>query len=121
MVPVIQKTDPPAEFGTAERCFITELLNHENDPALSIARARVEPGVTTAWHKLADVMERYLIISGQGRMEIDGLDPTDVTKNDVVSIPSGAAQRITNTGPEDLIFFAICSPRFTPDCYISLE
>lgn len=121
MPPMIQKADPTAEFETAERCFITELSNDENDPAVSIARARVEPGVTTAWHKLASVMERYLIISGQGRMEIDGLDPTDVTKDDVVSIPAGAAQRITNTGTEDLIFFAVCSPRFTPDFYISLE
>src|SRR3546814_4640431 len=32
---------------TEERCFISEWSNHDDDPALSIARARVSPGVTT--------------------------------------------------------------------------
>ena len=110
-----------AEFETAERCFITELVNDESSPDLSIARARVEPGVTTAWHKLDGMTERYLIFSGQGRMEISEQEPTDVAKGDLVTISAGAAQRITNTGHEDLIFFAICTPRFTPACYIDLE
>ena len=29
----------------------------------------------------------------------------------------GDDQRITNTGEDDLIFLAICSPRFVPDAY----
>jgi hypothetical protein len=39
---------PPPETFTEEGCFITELHNTELDPAVSIARARVEPGVLTA-------------------------------------------------------------------------
>jgi mannose-6-phosphate isomerase-like protein (cupin superfamily) len=121
MSPVIQKANPSTEFETAERCFITELLNDENDPTVSIARARVEPGVTTAWHQLTGTAERYLILSGQGCVDVDGLTPADVTAYDVVSIPPDTPQRITNTGEEDLIFLAICTPRFTPECYRSLE
>jgi mannose-6-phosphate isomerase-like protein (cupin superfamily) len=117
----IKKFDPADEFSTDERCFITELMNDASNPALSIARARVEPGVTTAWHKLIGTAERYLIVSGTGRMEIEGVDAQDVSKGDVVSIPPHSPQRITNTGSENLIFFAICTPRFTPECYIGLE
>jgi len=29
-------------------------------------------------------------------------------------------QRISNIGTNDLIFLAICNPRFTPECYESL-
>lgn len=121
MNPVLKKFNPNDEFEIAERCFITELANDENDPAVSIARARVEPGVTTAWHQLKDTAERYIIVSGEGRVEVAGLEPSGVTAGDVACIPPDTPQRITNTGEKDLIFFAVCSPRFTPDCYISLE
>jgi mannose-6-phosphate isomerase-like protein (cupin superfamily) len=35
----------------------------------------------------------------------------------VVIIPPHCWQRITNNGAEDLIFLAICSPRFLPENY----
>lgn len=117
----IRKLTAADEFETTERCFITEIANTPDDENISIARARVEPGMTTAWHKLRGVSERYLIISGQGLAEIGNLEPADVTAGDVVCIPPDTPQRITNIGKADLIFFAVCSPRFTPDCYISLE
>lgn len=121
MNPEIRSFDPAAEFETEERCFITELLNDETSPELSVARARVEPGVTTAWHKLTDTDERYLIISGTGRMEMEGVAAANVSAGDTVCIPAGVPQRITNTGTEDLIFFAVCTPRFRPENYIGLE
>lgn len=117
----IRKFDPSAEFATDERCFITEVLNDESRPEFSAARARVEPGVTTAWHKLTGIAERYLIASGTGRMEVGRMDPAGVAAGDVVDIPADVPQRITNTGTDDLIFFAVCTPRFTPECYIGLE
>jgi hypothetical protein len=30
-------------------------------------------------------------------------------------------QRITNIGKDDLIFLAICSPRFSPDVYEEID
>jgi mannose-6-phosphate isomerase-like protein (cupin superfamily) len=117
----IRKFSAGDEFATAERCFITELANDESDPAVSMARARVEPGVTTAWHKLRGTTEHYIIVSGQGLAEIEGVSVAPVATGDVVCIPPDTPQRITNTGKEDLMFFAVCSPRFTPKCYISLE
>lgn len=117
----IHPFDPAKEFYTSERCFITEVANHPDDPAVSIARARVEPGVTTAWHKLSRTAERYIIVSGQGRVEVGDLESSRVAAGDVICIPPDTPQRITNTGAEDLVFFAVCSPRFMPECYVSLE
>ena len=120
MHPTIQRSDESDEFETAERCSILEVSNDPDDPEVSIARARVAPGITTEWHKLKGTAERYLIISGKGRVEVGELDPTDVHAGDVVRIPSDTRQRISNTGDVDLIFYAICSPRFRPECYAAL-
>lgn len=104
-----------------EGCHILEIANHPNDPDVSIARARVEPEQQTVWHKLDGVTERYLIVEGNGIVEIGEENPTPVGHGDVVIIPPGTRQRILNPGNSDLVFYAICSPRFTPDCYKQLE
>ena len=114
----VRKADPSAEFGTAERCWILDTSNDDGDPALSISRARVEPGVTTEWHSLRDVDERYVIVRGRGRMDLEGERSVDVGPDDVVRIPAGTGQRITNTGSDDLVFHCVCTPRFTPECYV---
>ncbi|MFN5746552.1 MAG: cupin domain-containing protein [Methylococcaceae bacterium] len=110
-----------AEFQTAELCAITELSNTADDPELSIARARVRPGVTTRWHRLDGIAERYLIMEGEGRVEIGDLPPQPVGPGDVVRIPPGCRQRIANTGSGDLLFLALCTPGFRPDAYHDID
>ena len=97
--PRILKPDETDETFIDEGCHILELSNTAHDPALSIARARVAPGVTTRLH---------------------GQPPVDVSSGDVVLIPPGCPQRIRNTGSEDLVFLAICTPRFTVSAYEDL-
>ena len=106
-------------FFAAEGCYITELSNSPDDPAVSIAQARVEAGVTTAWHCLKNTVERYVISSGEGLVEIGYDAPRKVTQGDVVVIAPMERQRITNTGNSDLIFLAICTPRFLPENYLN--
>lgn len=108
------------ERFTSERCHIFESWNDASDPGLSIARARVEPGVVTALHTL-DVDERYFVLSGRGRVEVEGLAPTDVGPGDVVVIPAGRTQRIRNLGETDLLFLCLCTPRFAPEHYRDRE
>ena len=103
-------------FSEAEGCWILETWRSPDD-ALTIARARVAPGVTTAWHALDGVTERYMITAGTGRMELGDLPPADVGPGDTVFIPAGVPQRIANTGPRDLVFYCVCTPPFTPSCY----
>ena len=111
----------PEEYYFEEGCFILELSNIEADPACSIARARVEPGQTTRWHRLTGITERYVILEGKGLVEIDHGEGRRVAPGDVVIIRPGQDQRITNTGAEDLIFLAICTPRFVPEAYQDTE
>jgi oxalate decarboxylase/phosphoglucose isomerase-like protein (cupin superfamily) len=77
-------------FLEGEGCHTLELSNSDADPALSIARARVEVG------------------EGPAR---------DMAPGDVVLIPPGCAQRIANAGDSDLVFLALCTPRYTPAAY----
>ena len=109
------------EFYTPEKCFITELSNIPDDPDASIARARVEPGVTTRWHRLKGTIERYYILNGRGRVEIGNLPPQEVNAGDIVLIPPMCRQRIANIGSEDLVFISICTPRFSNDAYEDIE
>ncbi|MFO7764191.1 MAG: cupin domain-containing protein [Wenzhouxiangellaceae bacterium] len=104
------------EYWFREGCHITEWSNGATDEDLSVARARVEPGQTTRWHRLAGTTERYVILEGRGRAEV-GDELIDVIAGDVVIIPPGQPQRITNTGEADLVFLAICTPRFQPANY----
>ena len=106
-----------AEFYTTEGCHINELSNSDADPGVSIARARVRPGVTTRWHRLAGTTERYVILSGAGQVEVGNLPAQTVAPGDVVLIPPGCRQRITGLGNADLVFLAICTPRFRPEAY----
>lgn len=119
--PRILQPDSDDEYLTDEGCHILELSNTPDDPAVSIARARVGPGVTTRLHRLTDTGERYVILSGQGLVEIGGQPPAAVGPGDVVLIPPGCPQRIGNTCTGDLVFLAICSPRFTAAVYEDLE
>lgn len=117
----VQRTDPALEYYTDENCHILELSNRADDPAVSIARARVAPGETTRWHRLTGIEERYVILEGRGRVEVGDRAAEDVVAADVVHIPAGHRQRIRNTGVTDLVFLAICTPRFVRSAYEGLE
>jgi mannose-6-phosphate isomerase-like protein (cupin superfamily) len=111
-------TDAATEFATTERCHIIEVINQPDHPEVSLAQARVEPGVTTRWHTVEARQICYLL-RGQGRAEV-GDDAWDVGPGDAVSIPAGVRQRITNTGVEELVFLCVCAPRLEAAGYREL-
>ena len=111
---MVIKASSDKEFFTDERCFILEVLNSSESENVSVARARVEPGVTTALHEL-EADEIYYILEGTGKAE------PAVEPGDLVLIKRGETQRISNTSESDLVFLCICQPRFTPERYTSLE
>jgi mannose-6-phosphate isomerase-like protein (cupin superfamily) len=117
----VWRNEAAMEFLTAERCFILETYNTSNDETLSIARARVPPGVTTALHAVEGTTERYIIAEGRGRVEVGEMPSAEVGPGDVVVIPPGTRQRIRNLGSTDLIFYCVCTPRFRRKNYRSLE
>ena len=117
----ILKANEVDEYYFDEGCHILELSNSPTDPDLSIARARVKAGVTTKLHRLKGVAERYVILSGIASVEVAGQLPQQLSAGDVVIIPSLCPQRITNIGTEDLVFLAICTPRFTENVYENID
>ena len=117
----VKKYNPANEYYFEEGCFITELSNSADDPEVSVARARVEPGKTTRWHSLNGISERYVILEGQGLVEVGESEPELVGVGDLVLIPAQQRQRISNQGEKDLIFLAICNPAFDSSAYQDLE
>jgi mannose-6-phosphate isomerase-like protein (cupin superfamily) len=118
---LIYRLDLSKEFATLERCWIVESYNASGDPSISIARARVEPGVTTAWHAVEGTVERYIIAEGCGHVEVGDEPAAEVGPGDVVVIPAGMRQRIRNAGGQDLLFYCVCTPRFEQMNYRALE
>ena len=116
----IRRGHERSEYWFEEGCWITELSNEADDPQLSVARARVAPGEKTRWHALEDITERYVILQGRGCVEVGDEPGQPVEPGDVVVIAPGLAQRIENVGREDLVFLALCTPRFRPDRYHDL-
>ncbi|PLW70649.1 cupin domain-containing protein [Pseudohalioglobus lutimaris] len=118
---MISRYSPEAEFHTSEQCHILELHNSPLDEGCSIARARVEPGVTTQLHALHGTAERYVILTGEGQVSLGGRETLTVGELDVVTIAAGESQCITNIGEQDLVFLCVCTPRFRQENYVNLE
>jgi mannose-6-phosphate isomerase-like protein (cupin superfamily) len=118
MEPKIVKANSLNEYLTPEHCFIMENFSADR---VSIARARVQPGVTTVPHHLKGIDEIYVVTGGVGKVTVGNLEPTEVGVGDTVIIPAGISQKITNTGKIDLIFYCVCTPRFTADRYCDEE
>ena len=104
-----------------ENCYISEWWNDAADSEVSVARARVSGGETTRLHRLHGITERYIILEGRGRVRVGSRINEPVCPGDVVVIPPMAAQQITNIGRSDLVFLAICTPRFTPEAYEDID
>ena len=68
-------------------------------------------------HHLVGVNEIYLITSGKGQVDVGDIKPTKVSQGDLIIIPAGESQRISNIGKTDLVFYCICTPKFTAECY----
>jgi mannose-6-phosphate isomerase-like protein (cupin superfamily) len=116
MKPTIVKAQNLNETLTPEHCFIAE--NYRSSQ-VSIARAKVKAGVTTVPHHLNGIDEIYIITQGTGTLHLGNQQPAQVNTGDVVFIPAGTSQSITNTGDSDLVFYCICNPCFSEDCYVS--
>jgi mannose-6-phosphate isomerase-like protein (cupin superfamily) len=119
VVEVIRRAASMSESDTPERCFITERWNRDDDPTVSLAQARIEPGVVTQLHALDGIAERYLILDGHGWVEVDG-SRHDVEPGDVVHIPPGTAQRASASMDGDLVILCVCTPRFQLSAYRAL-
>jgi NAD(P)-dependent dehydrogenase (short-subunit alcohol dehydrogenase family)/mannose-6-phosphate isomerase-like protein (cupin superfamily) len=112
---VIHNDSKKGAKWSKEKIECIQLHSTSESPEISIAHVSVNPGVTTALHQL-DVQEVYRLVEGSGIIELDG-EKHAVSPLDLVFIPKGVAQRITNTGKGVLRMDCTCTPRFTVDVY----
>lgn len=98
-------------FTTKDGSTIVSLLDLANAPVKnqSLAEACLPAGCSTQRHYHKESEEFYYVISGRGRMEIDGEAET-VGKGDAVLIPAGAWHEIT--AEEELVFLCCCAPPY---------
>lgn len=116
----IQSYQQEKEYFFILGCHINELFNHSDDPNVSIARVRVLPRVSTNWYQLTATTKRYVILEGQGDVELGDEAPHRIFTGDVVLISANILQQITNTGHVDLVFLANFSSRFLAANYAQL-
>ncbi|MEM7358079.1 MAG: cupin domain-containing protein [Pseudomonadota bacterium] len=112
-------SDNKLEYYFKEGCYIEEWQNSAEQPDMSIVRVRVEANTSTLLHLLHHTEERYIILSGSGIVTV-GEKSWRVSPKDIVNIPAGEAQMICNDNDEELLFLAICTPRFVPENYEEL-
>ena len=93
---ILSRIPPSREYFFDEGCHILELSNTPDDPTVSIARARVEPGVTTRLHRLVETTERYVILEGEGIVYIGDADPLPVERLVLVSPMIRLADEVSN-------------------------
>jgi len=106
--------DGTTPFITADGSEIRELLNAGNSAIVnqSLAEATVAPGETTTEHYHPLTEEIYYILRGEGRMFLEGDDPT-VGAGDAIAIPPGKRHKIANIGSEPLVFLCCCAPGYS--------
>ncbi len=129
-LPSIQQEKIEIYMRRKENCFeinagqgetIYELLGKENGSSenISIALVEIDAGCSSEAHLHPKSEESYIITEGKGRLVIDG-QTRFVTCNDLVKIPMGKVHQIFNDMKETLKLLCVCTPAWTPDCYIKV-
>jgi mannose-6-phosphate isomerase-like protein (cupin superfamily) len=103
-------------FVTLDGSEIREWAGPVSAPARnqSLAEATIPPGgATTAhYHRLSE--ELYLVVSGRGRLILDG-EERELEEGDCALIPPGATHKLHNSGSEPLRIVCACAPLYSDE------
>lgn len=83
----------------------------------SVAHITLPPGKRAEKHYHPEVEESYILLAGTALVEIGG-ETHEARVGELIAIPPQQAHTIINRGAEDVVFLAICSPAWTPDCSV---
>jgi mannose-6-phosphate isomerase-like protein (cupin superfamily) len=111
----VRSRDDATPFTTADGSTIRVLLDAEAAAARnqSLAEAVLEPGQATQRHYHAVSEEIYVLLEGEGEMEVDGARRR-VGPGDAVLIPPGARHQI-RADESGLRFLCCCAPPYAHD------
>jgi mannose-6-phosphate isomerase-like protein (cupin superfamily) len=110
---MLKKTIQELPFFTAgDETRIREVLHPKNDGldfGYSLAYAELDAGDSSLPHILHHQSETYIIQRGEGIAVVDGKE-VSLKAGEVVYIPAGSEQSVTNTGTELLAFWCVVLP-----------
>ncbi len=86
----------------------------------SLAQITLPPGTASVRHYHPTAEESYYILSGTGRVELNG-ENQNIQPGDAVAIPANTVHQIFNISDMDLIFLAVCVPAWTPQCSVMVD
>lgn len=76
---------------------------------LTVTWVEVPPGAEQRAHSHEDAEQVYVVVRGQGRMEVAG-DVEEVGEGDLIFIPPATQHGIVNDGSEPLVYVSAASP-----------
>ncbi|NLX08694.1 MAG: cupin domain-containing protein [Chloroflexi bacterium] len=82
--------------------------------AYSLAEITLPPGKRSRKHYHPVAEESFYILSGAAQIEVDG-QTAALAPGDSIAVLPNQVHQIANTGPDDLVFLAVCVPAWTPD------
>jgi len=83
----------------------------------SVAQITLPAGIASARHYHPTAEESYIVLKGVAHIEVgDETHPAQI--GELIAIPPMKPHQIINRGEEDVVFLAICSPAWTPDCSV---
>jgi quercetin dioxygenase-like cupin family protein len=97
-------------FTTKDGSTIREYLHTD---VQSLAEASLGPGQQTQRHYHAQSEEIYLIVEGDGELEVDG-EARSVAAGDAILIPPGSWHELT-AGVAGVRFLCSCVPAYSDD------
>ena len=77
-----------------------------DDADSKVKRITVTPGCRLSYQRHAQRSEHWFIVSGSAVVTLDGVDKA-LEPGDSVDISVGTAHRITNPGPEPVVFIEV--------------
>src|SRR5271167_2533824 len=109
-------------FTTKDGSQIRELLAYRNSTIRnqSLAEATIAVGTSTQEHYHPKSEEIYYILSGTGRMKLEG-ELREVDPLDAIAIPPGARHKIWNIGAVPLVLLCCCAPAYENDDTVMVE
>ena len=115
----ISELNPKANNGRSSLLYEAVGLTGAIEYAhFSIAKTVLNPGavVEKHYHKKSD--EFYLVTNGRGQMQVNQ-DTFTVSPGDLLLIQPDEWHQLTAVGNDDLEFFAITRPAYSPDDYLT--
>lgn len=118
----VRRKEDSYKIDTGFGEFIYELLGLKNGNSHqhSVAFVEILKGCSSQAHIHPHSEESYVVLEGQGRLIIDG-ETRIIKPGDLAKIPVGKVHQIFNDQAENLKFYCICAPAWSPECSVPVS